>query len=71
VEVRALGYEALEPYLLLDAAVNAFEAGELNRAAQLAMAMRTAVAGAGLIPDPDDAAEEEVLETQLFWMGAS
>jgi hypothetical protein len=70
VEARALSYEALEPYLLLDAAVIAFHAGEVKRAAQLAMAMQAAIAEAGLIPDPDDAAEEELLETQLFWMGA-
>jgi hypothetical protein len=71
VEARALAYDALEPYLLLDSAVIAFEAGDLKRAAQLATAMRAAVAEAGVIPDPDDAAEEELLETRLFWMGAS
>jgi hypothetical protein len=69
-EARALGYGALEPYLLLDAAVVAVEAGELARAAHLATAMHAALADAGLIPDPDDAAEEEVLETRLFWMGS-
>jgi ATP/maltotriose-dependent transcriptional regulator MalT len=68
-EARALSYDALEPYLLLDAAVIAFESGERERAAQLASAMHAAVTEAGQIPDPEDAAEEELLETQLFWMG--
>jgi ATP/maltotriose-dependent transcriptional regulator MalT len=67
-EARALGYDALEPYLLLDAAVIAFESGESERAAQLAAAMREAVAQAGLVLDPDDAAEEELLEARLFGM---
>jgi hypothetical protein len=70
-EARALGYDAIEPYLLLDAAVIAFEAGETERAAQLATAMRAAVAEAGQVPDPDDQAEEELLEARLFWMGPS
>ena len=68
-EARSLGYEALEPYLLLDAAVVALEAGEIRRAAQMATAMHAALAESGLVPDPDDAAEEELLEAQLYWMG--
>jgi hypothetical protein len=31
--------------------------------------MRVALAEAGVIPDPDDAAEAEQLETRLFWIG--
>jgi ATP/maltotriose-dependent transcriptional regulator MalT len=69
-EARALAYDALEPYLLLDAAVIAFESGESARAAELIAAMRAAVAGAGQIPDPDDAAEQEMLEERLFRMGS-
>lgn len=64
-QARELGYAALEPYLLLDAAVIAFEGGEVQRAAQLARAMHDAIADAGQIPDPDDAAEEELLEIRL------
>jgi ATP/maltotriose-dependent transcriptional regulator MalT len=67
---RALAYDALEPYLLLDAAVIAFESGERARAAELVAAMRAAVADTGQIPDPDDAAEAEMLESRLFWMGS-
>jgi hypothetical protein len=33
--------------------------------------MRVALGEAGVIPDPDDAAEEELLETRLFWMGST
>jgi hypothetical protein len=65
-EARALAYDAFEPYLLLDAAVIAFESGEIEQAARLAEAVRAALAVAGQIPDPDDAAEEELLETKLF-----
>jgi hypothetical protein len=68
-EARALGYIALEPFLMLDAAVIAFEAGDSERATQLAAAVHVAIAEAGVIPDPDDAAEQELLETRLFWMG--
>ena len=70
-KARALGYVALEPFLLLDAAVIAYEAGDRERAAQLAIGMRVALGEAGVIPDPDDAAEEELLETRLFWMGST
>ena len=70
-EARSLGYDALEPFLLLDAAVVAFEDGDRDRAARLAAATRTALAEAGQIPDPDDAAEEEWLEEYLYWMGPS
>jgi ATP/maltotriose-dependent transcriptional regulator MalT len=70
-EARALGYDALEPFLLLDAAVVAFEDGDRHMAARLAAATRAALAEAGQIPDPDDAAEEEWLEADLFWMGPS
>ncbi|HEV2028916.1 MAG TPA: hypothetical protein VGS16_10335 [Candidatus Dormibacteraeota bacterium] len=55
--------------LLLDAAVVAFEDGDKRRAAELAAATRAALADVGEIPDPDDAAEEERLEAELFWMG--
>ena len=64
-EARALAYDALEPYLLLDAAVIALESGESEQAARLAAAMRAALAASGKIPDPDDAAEVELLATQL------
>lgn len=69
-EARALGYEALEPYLLLDAAVVALEDGLRDRAVQLADATQAAFAAAGQILDPDDAAEEERLRSLLFEMGA-
>src|ERR1700693_1731825 len=68
-EGRALGYDAIEPYLLLDAAVIAFESGERERAAQLASAMRAAVAEAGQVPDPDDQAEADLLDSRLFLDG--
>jgi len=68
-EARALGYDALEPYLLLDAAVVAFEGGERDRAVQLADAMQAAFAAADQILDPDDAAEEERLRSFLFVIG--
>src|ERR1700674_461656 len=68
-EARALDYVALEPFLLLDAAVIAFDAGDRALAARLATAMHVALAEAGVIPDPDDAAEAELLETRLSWMG--
>jgi ATP/maltotriose-dependent transcriptional regulator MalT len=71
LEARALGYDALEPFLLLDSAVVAFEDGDRNRAAQLATATRAALLDAGQIPDPDDAAEEERLEAELFRMGST
>jgi ATP/maltotriose-dependent transcriptional regulator MalT len=70
-EARSLGYDAIEPYLLLDAAVIAFESGDTERAAQLAAAMRAAVAEAGQVPDPDDQAEAERLEASLSWIGPS
>jgi ATP/maltotriose-dependent transcriptional regulator MalT len=70
-EARALGYDALEPFLLLDSAVVAFEDGDRDRATKLAEATRAALSEAGQIPDPDDAAEEERLEGELFWMGPS
>jgi ATP/maltotriose-dependent transcriptional regulator MalT len=62
---RAGKYEALEPYLLLDAAVVAFEDGDRARAVQLAAAMQAAVFAAGQIPDPDDAAEHDLLQSRL------
>jgi hypothetical protein len=68
-EARALGYVALEPFLLLDAAVIAYEDGDRERAAHLANAMRVALGEAGVIPDPDDAAEAEQLEARLFSIG--
>lgn len=70
-EARALNLSALEPFLLLDAAVLAFESGDIIRAAHLATSVREALAASGQVPDPDDAAEEELLETRLFWMGIS
>ena len=70
-EARALRYDALEPFLLLDSAVVAFEDGDIDRAGQLAAATRVALYEAGQIPDPDDAAEEERLEAELYWMGPS
>jgi tetratricopeptide (TPR) repeat protein len=70
-EARALGYDALEPFLLLDAAVVAFEDGDRDRAVRLAAATRVALFETGQIPDPDDAAEEERLEAELSWMGPS
>jgi len=51
--------------------VVAFEDGDTSRAAQLVAAARAALAEAGQIPDPDDAAEEEWLEADLYWMGLS
>lgn len=65
-EARALADDALEPYLLLDAAVIAFESGDSEQAARLAGAMRVALAAIGQIPDPDDAAEEELLQARLL-----
>lgn len=62
---RAGKYQALEPYLLLDAAVVAFEDGDRARAVQLAAAMQAAVFAAGQIPDPDDAAEHDLLQSRL------
>lgn len=70
-EAHALGYSSLEPFLLLDAAVMAYEDGDRKTAAELAAATRTAIAETGQILDPDDAAEEEWLEAGLFWMGPS
>ena len=67
-EARALDHSSLEPFLLLDAAVMAFEDGDRQTAAELAAATRTAIAETGQIPDPDDAAEVERLEADLFWM---
>jgi ATP/maltotriose-dependent transcriptional regulator MalT len=69
-EARALGYDALEPFLLLDSAVVAFEDGDRDRAGRMAAAARVALSEAGQIPDPDDAAEEERLEAELFYMGS-
>jgi hypothetical protein len=62
---RACGYDALEPYLLLDAAVMALEDGDKEAAAQLAAAMRAALAEAAQLLDPDDEAEEDRLRTRL------
>ena len=70
-EARALGYDALEPLLLLDSAVVAFEDGDRDRAGQMAAAARAALFEAGQIPDPDDAAEEEWLESNLHWVRPS
>jgi tetratricopeptide (TPR) repeat protein len=69
-EARALALDAWEPYLLLDAAVVAFEEGERPRAVRLAEATQAAVATMGRILDPDDAAEVEWLRSVLFVVGA-
>jgi hypothetical protein len=68
-EARALGSDAWEPFLLLDAAVVAFEEGERGRAVQLAEATQAAVGARGEILDPDDAAELEWLRSVLFVVG--
>jgi tetratricopeptide (TPR) repeat protein len=68
-EARALGYNTLEPYLLLDAAVLAFEAGARDRARQLVEATQAAFAAVDQILDPDDAAEEEWLRSVLLVSG--
>ena len=65
----ALGYDALEPFLLLDAAVVAFEDGDRSRSIELAEATRAAMAATGQILDPDDAAEEEWLRSLLLVIG--
>lgn len=62
---RAAKYDALEPYLLQDAAVLAFEDGDRDRAAQLVADTQAGFASAGQIPDPDDAAELEALQSGL------
>jgi tetratricopeptide (TPR) repeat protein len=58
-------YDALEPYLLLDAAFLALEAGDRRRAAQLAAATQAAFFAGGEVPDPDDAAEQDLLQSRL------
>jgi len=55
----------LEPYLLLDSAVLAFDKGDAARAGQLLEETRARFAAAGQIPDPDDAAEAEWLRKRL------
>jgi hypothetical protein len=70
VEARALGNDALRPYLLLDAAVLAFEDGDRGRSVELVEAAHAEVAASGQILDPDDAAEEEWLRSLLFVIGA-
>jgi hypothetical protein len=69
-EARALGYDALQPFLLLDAAVVAFEDGDRGRSIELAEATHAAMVANGQILDPDDAAEEEWLRSLLFVIGA-
>jgi tetratricopeptide (TPR) repeat protein len=63
--VRAGDHSSLEPYLLQDAAVLAFEDGDRDRAVELVAATHAAFAAAGQIPDPDDAAELEALQSRL------
>jgi tetratricopeptide (TPR) repeat protein len=63
--VRKGHFAALEPFLLLDAAVVAFEDGYRDRAAQLAISMQAAVFSTGQILDPDDAAEQDDLQSRL------
>lgn len=62
---RACGYDALEPYLVLDSAVVAFESGDGTRAAELLEQSEIEFAAAGQILDPDDAAEAEWLRKRL------
>jgi len=63
--VRAGDYGSLKPYLLQDAAVLAMEDGDRDRAVELVAATHAAFAAAGQIPDPDDAAELEALQSRL------
>src|SRR5579864_3643916 len=62
---RACGYDALEPYLLLDSAVLTLEMGDAPMAGQLLNETAARFAAAGQIPDPDDAAEEEWVRARL------
>lgn len=62
---RACGYDALEPYLLLDSAVLALEMGEAQMAGRLLDETVARFAAAGQIPDPDDAAEEAWVRRRL------
>jgi hypothetical protein len=62
---RASNHSTLEPYLLQDAAVLAFEDGDRERAAELVASTQAAFSSAGQIPDPDDAAELEGLQLRL------
>jgi hypothetical protein len=62
---RAGDYGSFEPYLLQDAAVLALEDGDRDRAVELVAAAQAAFAAAGQIPDPDDAAELEALQSRL------
>jgi hypothetical protein len=68
-QARARGYHALEPYLLLDAAVLALEDGDRDSAASLVYAMHAALAAAGEVPDPDDATEEDWVRYRLLELG--
>ena len=63
---RRIGYQALVPYLLGDAAVLALEDGHAARAARLAGAAAAALEAAGQVPDPDDAAEQVWLRGRLL-----
>ena len=62
---RACGYDALEPYLLLDSAVLAFEERDPARAGQLLEETQERLAAAGQVLDPDDSAEAEWLRKRL------
>jgi tetratricopeptide (TPR) repeat protein len=62
---RACGYDALEPYLLLDSAVLALEMGDVASADQLLKETDARFAAGGQIPDPDDAAEQEWVRKRL------
>ena len=68
---RAGNYESVEPYLLLDAAVVAFEDGDSRKSAELEAAARAAILAAGQVLDPDDAAEQDFLQLRLFQVGPS
>lgn len=62
---RACGYDALEPCLLMDAAVLAMESGDSAGARRLVAEADVAFAAAGQNPDPDDAAELAWLRGRL------
>lgn len=62
---RRVGYQALVPYLIGDAAVLALEDGDAARAARLAGAAAAAFEAAGQVPDPDDAGEQAWLRARL------
>ena len=64
-EAKRIGFEGLNPYFVGDLAVAAAVNGDLTAAARLAGAAAAAFSGAGQVPDPDDAAEQQRLGDQL------